>query len=169
MADSILRGIGVSGVIVSVLKNAALTFVREDKKKNPNYEKVVDDLLRISPPIASKVSKIKSASRSYKWDKKEMREKGFSLDNPAYLAGANVISAGSNLPLDRVIKKMDHIRAASNSELETYKRIFLLGGWSEWDLGIKKPKKQKDKEKKKQTKSKSKTYKRKTYKTKIYK
>ena len=141
MADSILRGIGVSGVIVSVLKNAALTFVREDKKKNPNYEKVVDDLLRISPPIASKASKIKSASRSYKWDKKEMGEKGFSLDNPAYLAGANVVSAATNLPLDRVIKKMDHIRAASNSELETYKRIFLLAGWSEWDLGIKKPKK----------------------------
>ena len=145
MADSILRGIGVSGVIVSVLKNAALTFVREDKKKNPNYEKVVDDLLRISPPIASKASKIKSASRSYKWDKKEMGKKGFSLDNPAYLAGANVVSAATNLPLDRVIKKMDHVRAASNSELETYKRIFLLAGWSKWDLGIKEPKKSKKK------------------------
>ena len=145
MADSILRGIGVSGAIVSVLKNAALTFVREDKKKNPNYEKVVDDLLRISPPIASKASKIKSASRSYKWDKKEMGEKGFSLDNPAYLAGANVVSAATNLPLDRVIKKMDHVRAASNSELETYKRIFLLAGWSKWDLGIKEPKKSKKK------------------------
>jgi len=145
MADSILRGIGVSGAIVSVLKNAALTFVREDKKKNPNYEKITDDLLRISPPIASKISKIKSASRSYKWDKKEMGEKGFSLDNPAYLAGANVISAATNLPLDRVIKKMDHVRAASNSELETYKRIFLLAGWSKWDLGIKEPKKSKKK------------------------
>ena len=148
MADSILRGIGVSGAIVSVLKNAALTFVREDKKKNPNYEKIVDDLLRISPPIASKASKIKSASRSYKWDKKEMGEKGFSLDNPAYLAGANVVSAATNLPLDRVIKKMDHIRAASNSELETYKRIFLLAGWSKWDLGIKEPKKPKKSKKK---------------------
>ena len=145
MADSILRGIGVSGAIVTVLKNAALTFVREDKKKNPNYEKVVDDLLRISPPIASKASKIKSASRSYKWDKKEMGEKGFSLDNPAYLAGANVVSAATNLPLDRVVKKMDHVRAASNSELETYKRIFLLAGWSKWDLGIKEPKKSKKK------------------------
>ena len=145
MADSILRGIGVSGAIVSVLKNAALTFVREDKKKNPNYEKITDDLLRISPPIASKISKFKSASRSYKWDKKEMGEKGFSLDNPAYLAGANVVSAATNLPLDRVIKKMDHVRAASNSELETYKRIFLLAGWSKWDLGIKEPKKSKKK------------------------
>ena len=145
MADSILRGIGVSGAIISVLKNAALTFVREDKKKNPNYEKITDDLLRISPPIASKISKIKSASRSYKWDKKEMGEKGFSLDSPAYLAGANVVSAATNLPLDRVIKKMDHVRAASNSELETYKRIFLLAGWSKWDLGIKEPKKSKKK------------------------
>ena len=148
MADSVLRGIGVSGAIVSVLKNAALTFVREDKKKNPNYEKITDDILRISPPIASKISKIKSASRSYKWDKKEMGEKGFSLDNPAYLAGANVVSAATNLPLDRVIKKMDHIRAASNSELETYKRIFLLAGWSKWDLGIKEPKKPKKSKKK---------------------
>ena len=145
MADSILRGIGVSGAIVSVLKNAALTFVREDKKKNPNYEEITDDILRISPPVASKISKIKSASRSYSWDKEEIVEKGFSLDNPAYLAGANVVSAATNLPLDRVIKKMDHVRAASNSELETYKRIFLLAGWSKWDLGIKEPKKSKKK------------------------
>ncbi len=34
-----------------------------------------------------------------------MKEKGFSLDNPAYLAGANVVSALTNIPLDRGIKK----------------------------------------------------------------
>ena len=39
-----------------------------------------------------------------------MKEKGFSLDNPAYLAGANVISAAfNNFLLDRVVKKVDNI------------------------------------------------------------
>ena len=66
----------------------------------------------------------------------EMIEKGFALDNPAYLAGGNVVSAVTNLPLDRLVKKMNNLVAASNSELESYKRMALIFGWSEWELNI---------------------------------
>ena len=101
-------------------------------------------MLKISPPISSKVSKVVSAGRSASWNMGEMKNKGWSLDNPAYLAGGNVISAATNIPLDRVVKKVDNIVASGNEELETYKRIFLLLGWSEWQLDIdKKPKKKK--------------------------
>ena len=40
---------------------------------------------------------------------------------------------------------MQNIKAASDSEIETYKRIFLLAGWSKWELGIKEPSKKKKK------------------------
>jgi len=75
-----------------------------------------------------------------------MKEKGFSLDNPAYLAAANVISAGFNVPLDRIVKKVDNIKNSTQDEVSMLNRIMLLAGWSDWQLGIKKekPKKSKD-------------------------
>ena len=62
--------------------------------------------------------------------------KGWAIDNPAYLASANVISAITNVPADRAIKKITNIVDASNEETEYYKRIALALGWSSWELGI---------------------------------
>ena len=47
------------------------------------------------------------------------------------------MSAGTNLPLDRVVRKIENLKAASDSELETYKRLALVLGWGKWELGIK--------------------------------
>jgi hypothetical protein len=141
MIDSILVGTGIAGAIVSVLKNVAVRWVKEEEKANPKYENAVFELLKISPPLSSKVNKLRAASRSYDWDRDKMKEKGFSIDNPANLAIGNVVSAVTNIPLDRIVKKVENIKAASDSEIETYKKIFLLAGWSKWDLGIKKSKK----------------------------
>jgi hypothetical protein len=136
MMDSLLRGTGIAGGILSVGKNAILRIVRESEKARPNYEKVGADLLKIAPPVSSKLSKINQAARSYKWDKEKMKQKGWSLDNPAYLAGANVISALTNVPLDRGIKKANNVVNATDSDLETWERLALLGGWQDWEIGV---------------------------------
>ena len=150
MADGLLRGIGLGGAVIATLKNALIKIIKESEKKRPDYaETTVMQLLGISPPIQSKAQKIRSALKSYEWDKKEMLEKGFSLDNPAYLAGANVISASTNVPLDRIVKKVDNVRAATRNDISKLERMMLLAGWSDWQLGIQKPKKVKPKKKKK--------------------
>jgi len=147
MADGLLRGIGVGGAVIATLKNALVKIIKESEKKRPDYaETAVIQLLGISPPIQSKAQKIRSALKSYEWNKNEMKEKGFSLDNPAYLAGANVISASTNIPLDRVIKKVDNVRAATRDDISKLEKMMLLAGWSDWQLGIqpeRKPKKKK--------------------------
>ena len=140
MADSILRGTGIGGAIFSVVKNAAIKIHSESEKKNPKYEKAALELLKISPPISSKINKITAAGRSFSWNMDEMKNTGFSLDNPAYLAVGNTVSAATNIPLDRVVKKLQHLKSASDAELETYKRMALAAGWSEWELGIEKNK-----------------------------
>ena len=136
MMDSLLRGTGLAGGIVSVAKNAIIRIVKESEKDRPKFEKVSADLLKIAPPVSSKFSKINQAARSYQWDKEEMQEKGWSLDNPAYLAAANVIAATTNLPLDRVVKKGNNVVNATNSDLETWERLALLGGWQYWEIGV---------------------------------
>lgn len=138
MADGFLRGIGIGGAITATIKNALIRIIRESEKARPDYaETAVMQLLGISPPVQSKAQKIRSALKSYEWNKDEMKEKGFSLDNPAYLAGANVISASTNVPLDRVVKKVDNIQNSTRDDITTLQRIMLLAGWSDWQLDIK--------------------------------
>ncbi|MGI9555504.1 MAG: hypothetical protein ACR2M9_01470, partial [Cyanophyceae cyanobacterium] len=137
MMDSLLRGMGLGGAVMSVGKNALKRIYDEMQKKQPKLEKVGYELTKLSPPISAKLSRINQAARSYQWDKKEMAEKGWSLDNPAYLASANVVSALTNIPLDRAIKKTNNVVQATSQDLETWERMALLGGWSDWEIGIK--------------------------------
>ena len=136
MMDSLLRGMGLGGAVVSVGKNAIIRIINEMEKKQPKLEKVGYEITKLSPPISAKLSRINQAARSYQWDKKEMMEKGWSLDNPAYLASANVIAALTNIPLDRAVKKTNNVVQATSQDLETWERLALLGGWQDWELGI---------------------------------
>ena len=140
MSDQFLRGIGVGGAIVSTLKNTTIKLLEKSKEKEPEYAKnAIIELAQVSPPLGSKFRKLNNAGNAFEWNKDEMKATGWSLDNPAYLAGANVISAMTNLPADRVVKKIDNLRNASNTDLQTYKRIASFGGWSRWDLDIPAP------------------------------
>jgi hypothetical protein len=69
-----------------------------------------------------------------------MFEKGFSIDNPAYEAGAKVISATTNLPLDRVLNKVNNIEAALGEDPEVWQRVAMLAGWPEWQIMAKEKK-----------------------------
>jgi hypothetical protein len=147
--DGIARGTGLGGAVFTVVKNTALKLYRDSEKKNPKYEDGVLEMLKISPPISSKVQKLRAAGRTMSWDMDEIKEKGASFDNPAIMAGAKVTSAMFNFPADRAVQKVQNLVDASDSELETYKRLALVGGWSAWELGIK------EEEKKKGAKNKS--------------
>ena len=143
MADSILRGTGFYGAAVAAIKNAMVKYHKESQKKKPNYENAIYELIKFSPPLGSKVGKLRNWARSMSWDRDEMREKGFSLDNPAYMAWANLLSATLNIPVDRALKKMENIRDAAHTEAEMWQRIALLGGWQAWEIGFDPDKKKK--------------------------
>ena len=136
MADSLLRGMGWGGAAVSTFKNVILRLWQEDQKARPKYEEAALELLDFSPPISSKVTKVRSALRSLEWDAEEIRSQGFSLENPAYMIGGQTLSALFNIPLDRVIRKYNNIEAALREDTEIWQKIALLGGWSEWELGV---------------------------------
>ena len=140
MADSLLRGMGWQGAAVATFKNVILRLWQEEQKARPDYEEAALELLDFSPPISSKVTKARNAFRSLKWDKDEIRSQGFSLENPAYMIGGQLLSAAFNIPLDRLIRKYNNIEAALREDTEIWQKIALLGGWSEWDLGIGKEK-----------------------------
>ena len=154
MADTILRGTGVYGAALSTIKNVALEFIKQEKKgSRADHAYTMLDAINISPPIGSKARKIYGATQAVKFNRDEIKEKGFSLDNPAYEAVGNVVSATVNVPLDRAIRITNNTKEALNKNNEAWQRIALLLGWNTWDLGVQKDKvkeKKKKKNKKKQ-------------------
>jgi len=149
MLDSLLRGVGIAGAFVSVGKNIIKRVIDESEKDNPKYEKITADFARISPPISSKLSRLGQAGRAFQWEKEDMREKGFAIDNPALMAGANVISAATNIPIDRLVRKANNVNTAVSQDLELWERFALIGGWQDWEIGVDDKQKIKSKKKRK--------------------
>ena len=125
MLDSILRGTGMVGNAVMVGKNFLLDVAKRSKKPKPNFQDSAWKLLDISPPLDSKVTKVRSALYSLEYD--EFDE----------MAMAQTISAFTNVPADRVIRLYQSVRAAVAEDTEAWQRVALLLGWNTWELGIK--------------------------------
>ena len=155
MISSYLRGTGVRGNVISTLKDMGLEVYKQQGKTVQDYDRVADAALGFSPPLRYKYIQMKSAGRkfTYPGSREEITDKGFSIDNPALMAGAQYTSALTNVPLDRALKKINNIVLATNSELEEIQRIGLVLGWSAWDLGIEKPKKKRKSSSKKRKSS----------------
>ena len=136
MLDSSLRGLGVGGVTVQVLKNLGIDIYRRSQKDRPEYVDAWTKLLEFSPAIKSKLGRFKSAA--YPFDNKQKREevfeKGFALNNPAYESGAKVITAVTNVPVDRVISKTNNLISAFDEDTEAWMSVAMILGWPEWQL-----------------------------------
>jgi len=137
-ADTLLRGIGVYGAAAATVKNMIFKIIEESEKSRPDYKQLAIEATSLSPPINSKLRKLESAGKTftYKQSKEKVFTEGFSLENPAFLAAGKVVSAGTNLPADRVVQKMDHIYTAMQPETELWQGIALALGWGEWELGL---------------------------------
>ena len=136
MSDTILRGGGIYGASVSTIKNVILKFLQQEGKANPDHAYTIIEALNLSPPIGSKIRKIYSSTQAWKYDKKQIKKNGWGLDNPAYLAVGNIISAGFNVPLDRLVSKINNLKEATESQHAAWKRIAMALGWSTWDVGV---------------------------------
>jgi len=139
MADSFLRGLGIGGASISVVKNFLLDIYERSGRSRPEYVDSVWKLLQFSPPISSKISKIRQALWQFNSKKRreQIMEMGpFNIDNPAYEAGAKVVSATTNVPLDRVLQKYDNISQSMAEETEWWQTIAMLSGWPGWQLGV---------------------------------
>ena len=115
-----------------------LKAIEEYKSGRPDYTDVGREILTISPPIDSKISKLESAGRSftYRQSKEKMRTEGISLDNPAFEAVGKIVSATTNIPADRVIRKLDNLSTPVRQDVETWQAISLALGYSKWDVGL---------------------------------
>ena len=136
MADSLLFGLGFGGAIVATTKNILRRIADENTKKKPDYRDIPDDVFDVSSVIDAKYRKLKTSARTFTFNREEIKKRGWSLDNPAYLAVAQIISAVTNAPIDRVLQKVNNLRQASDEEVRMWQRVALVMGWSGWNFGL---------------------------------
>jgi len=136
--DSILRGSGIGGAIVSTLKNAAMKIAaNEGKTWNKATDVLVSELLQLSPPLGIKARKLSSAEKTMKYNKKVIEEmETFDIDNPHWDAVTNVIEGTTNAPTNALYRNTMNVREGLNAENEYWQRLFLFMGWSQWQLGV---------------------------------
>ena len=156
MSDTILRGLGIRGATISTLKNMIIEFGEQNQKDwNSDYAEVMVQALNISPPVGIKARQIYGATQTYKYNKDAINEMGVDIDNPAWLALGQVTAGTTNIPLDRVVKKVNNVRAALDDRNEAWQRIATMLGWNTWNVGIPNRKRDAIKNKKKQKKKSS--------------
>ena len=136
--DSVLRGMGVGGAIVSTLKNAAMKIAaNRGKTWNASTDVLMSELLQLSPPLGIKARKLSSAEKTMKYNKEVIKEmETFDIDNPVWDAVSNVIEGTTNIPVHRLHRKVENLRGAQNAENEWWQRLFLGLGWGKWELGV---------------------------------
>ena len=171
--DSILRGSGVGGAIVSVLKNAVIKYGEQNEKGWGKQLGVIsDELLQLSPPIGIKLRKIDSFEKTMEYNKKVIPEMNtFDIDNPMWDAYSNLVEGLTNVPVARLHRKIENVRSAIDSENAWWQRLALGLGWSKWELGIEDTELKEVKEKiknnnrqiNKETKSKKRQFKKRTF------
>ena len=144
MMDSVLRGAGIAGAVVSTVKNTILEFMEQEKKADdgkfytePDHAYTLLEGLNLSPPIGIKARKMYSALQTWEFNRDVIKHMDKTdLDNPMYDALFNIVEATTNLPLHRMYNKYQNIQEALNSDNETWQRIAIFLGWSRYNFGI---------------------------------
>lgn len=143
MLDTLLRGSGLAGAVVSTIKNVILEYQKYENK-NQFAKENADILLAvtsISPPINYKLRQINNALQTKEFEKDVIAERGFDVTidgkfilSPSYDIIADIASV-ANIPLNRAIDELNAISEALDNRNTMYQRIALAAGWRQWDVG----------------------------------
>ena len=142
--DTVLRGTGFVGGAVSVLKNMANKYLEEkDKNFKADYAKVMLEGANISPPIGSKLRKLYTGLQQTKFEKDLIKERGWGImqDGRVHLGSmygvtGKLVEATTNVPMDRLVNKIENVSQAMNSQNKAWQRVAVGVGFTPYSVGI---------------------------------
>jgi hypothetical protein len=141
MISTLLRGSGLTGAVADTLVKVYKRFAEEKEKGwKADYGNVLVDAANISPPIGSKLRKLYSSMKTVKFNQDAIDAMSpLDINNPLYDATSSAIEAGTNIPTQRIYRKISNMNAALTEDIAPWQRIALALGWSRWDLGLDTP------------------------------
>ena len=98
----------------------------------------------ISPPIGSKLRKLYSGLQQSKFEKDLIKERGWGVMQdgrihlgPMYGVSGKLVESFTNVPMDRLVTKIENASQAMNSQNQAWQRVMVGLGWSPYSIGIK--------------------------------
>ena len=86
MLDSLLRGSGIYGAVLSTVKKTLQKWQSErERGTKQDNAKILIEALNVSPPLGSKVRKLNSSLNTDKWNKEVYDKIPFIKSNAAFL------------------------------------------------------------------------------------
>ena len=145
MVDTLLRGSGVTGALISTIKNVATEYNKQEERQMfADHAYTVLAAASISPPIGSKAKKLYGVIRIKKFDKDVIEARGWEVTkdgrlnlSPNYDIAGNIVVATTNVPLDRIVEKVNNLSEVLDSRNTKIQRLALALGWKEWELNVK--------------------------------
>ena len=87
--------------------------------------------------VGIKAQKIVSATKGYNYNEKVIDHMDtFDINNPVWSSVTSVVEGTTNIPLNRLHKKVSNVRAGLDAENEAWQRLSTLLGFATWDVGI---------------------------------
>ena len=137
MTDTILRGSGLPGAVVSTVKNILMQYKKqEDKSWGTDHAYTMIEIMNISPPIGSKLRKIYSSHKTKTYEKDVIAARGFNLDSPIYSVIGSMVEGATNVPMQRAVNILTNTYAALDARHQTWQRVAMAMGWNTWDVGV---------------------------------
>ena len=137
MIDSVIAGLGLTGSVIVTVKNGILTYVKQKEKGfSADHTRTIIEFANLSPTIGSKLRKLYSAIRTEQLNQDAIDEMGLDINSPAVNSIASLISAATNIPVDRAVTITQNLILASTDEADFNQSLALVLGWSAWDIGL---------------------------------
>ena len=145
MMDTILRGSGLAGAVVSSIKNALIRYNNEEKKGfTADHTYTLLELISVSPPIGSKAKKVYGSIQTKRFERDVIAERGYDVTidgkfnlSPSYSVAGDLVSGFTNFPLDRMVAEVQAITEALDNRNTDWQRLALWLGWRSWDVNAK--------------------------------
>jgi hypothetical protein len=145
MVDTVLRGSGITGALISTIKNTIIEYNKQEEREMfADHAQTLLTASGISPSISSKARKVYGIIRMNKFEKDVIAERGWEVTrdgrlnlSPNYNIAGNAVVATTNIPLDRLVEKVNNVAEALDSRNNKIQRIALSLGWKPWELNVK--------------------------------
>ena len=109
---------------------------KEKKWGRRDDGKTILEIINFSPPIGSKLRKIWNAIKTEQYNEGVSEEIGWRIENPNLYKWASIIEAATNIPAQRIVKKLNNLEEAITGDHLLWQRIALGLGWNRWDIGV---------------------------------
>ena len=141
--QGMLTGSGLPGKIAVTAYNTIESSIKQYNKgySGKDFFPILNSALSISPTLGSKVSRMGRNWQSLIYH--DFTKRGKAIEglyspydpmNPNNKAYLSMIGTATNIPLDRIIQKMENIQGVLDSNNENWERVANFMGAPEWNL-----------------------------------